>query len=90
MGLVFDEQLTLGREYALLGDYSTALVYFQALLQSIQKYIPMLLMKTIVTDDDYHPTPSFADLKDLTRFLSPRVVRRVLKPSDKELHGSGV
>eukprot|EP00241_Pyramimonas_parkeae_P009269 CAMPEP_0114265120 /NCGR_PEP_ID=MMETSP0058-20121206/23691_1 /TAXON_ID=36894 /ORGANISM="Pyramimonas parkeae, CCMP726" /LENGTH=141 /DNA_ID=CAMNT_0001382081 /DNA_START=77 /DNA_END=499 /DNA_ORIENTATION=- len=38
MGLVFDEQLTLGREYALLGDYSTALVYFQALLQSIQKH----------------------------------------------------
>ena len=39
MVLVFDEQLTLGREYALLGDYPTSTLYFDALLHAIHKCV---------------------------------------------------
>lgn len=33
-----NENVKLGREYALLGNYDTALVYYQGVLQQIQKY----------------------------------------------------
>ena len=33
------ENVKMAREYALLGNYDTSLVYFQGLLQQIQKYI---------------------------------------------------
>ena len=33
------ENVKMAREYALLGNYDTSLVYFQGVLQQIQKYI---------------------------------------------------
>ena len=33
------ENVKMAREYALLGNYDTSLVYFQGALQQIQKYI---------------------------------------------------
>ncbi len=36
------ENTKMGREYALLGNYETALVYYQAVLQQIQKLVPTI------------------------------------------------
>ena len=33
------ENVKMAREYALLGNYDTSLVYFQGVLQQIQKHI---------------------------------------------------
>lgn len=33
------ENVKMAREYALLGNYDTSLVYFQGVLQQIQKYV---------------------------------------------------
>lgn len=45
------EQLTLAREYALLGSYDTALIFFEGVLAQINKYdgIHFLLFKS-----DFH------------------------------------
>ena len=37
------ENVKMAREYALLGNYVTSLVYFQGVLQQIQKYITRIV-----------------------------------------------
>ena len=48
------ENVKMGREYALLGSYDTAMVYYQGVLQQIQKHINGLPVKDSESRSSWH------------------------------------
>ena len=46
-------QLTVAREHALLGEYSSAMVYYAGLLSQIDRYTTSLLMQALSVT--HHP-----------------------------------
>lgn len=53
------ENAKMAREYALLGNYDTSLVYYQGVIQQIQKHIQQLKDDAIMKQE-WHQVGSFS------------------------------